>query len=158
MASPSYYTYASPLGPLTIATDGDALTHIAFGAASFEGQCKPSALTNMASTQLLQFLAGKRTSFDLPLNAEGTEFQKSVWREVSAIPYGETRTYAQVAAAVGNEKSTRAVGFANNRNPLPIVVPCHRVIGAGGKPIGYAGGLKIKEFLLELERVHSSQA
>lgn len=109
-------------------------------------------LINNASNQLNEYLNGKRATFDLPLNPEGTEFQKKVWTALREIPYGETRSYKQIAEAVGNSKASRAVGMANNKNPIMIFIPCHRVIGANGSLVGYAGGLDIKEKLLALEK------
>ena len=94
---------------------------------------------------------GKRKSFDLPLKPEGTEFQKKVWNALLDIPYGETRSYKDIAVAIGNPKACRAVGMANNRNPISIIIPCHRVIGANGSLVGYGGGLPIKIELLNLE-------
>lgn len=153
----NYFIYAMPLGRLTIVANESGLTQILFGPHSIEGAAKrPSALTNTAATQLQEYFAGKRRDFDLPLDPHGTEFQLKVWDQLKRIPYGETRTYAQVAEAVGSPKGFRAVGLANNKNPLPIVVPCHRVIGAGGKLVGYAAGIKIKRYLLELEGVDVS--
>ena len=153
----NYFIYAMPLGRLTIVANESGLTQILFGPHSIEGAAKrPSALTNTAATQLQEYFAGKRRDFDLPLDPHGTEFQLKVWEQLKRIPYGETRTYAQVAEAVGSPKGFRAVGLANNKNPLPIVVPCHRVIGAGGKLVGYAAGIKIKRYLLELEGVDVS--
>ena len=102
--------------------------------------------------QLNEYFAGARREFDLPLAAKGTAFQQTVWAQLRKIPYGEVRTYGQLAAALGNPKASRAVGSACHRNPLCIVVPCHRVIGADGSLTGYAEGLDIKEYLLELER------
>ena len=102
--------------------------------------------------QLNEYFAGVRREFDLPLAAKGTAFQQAVWAQLLKIPYGEVRTYGQLAAALGNPKASRAVGSACHRNPLCIVVPCHRVIGADGSLTGYAEGLDIKEYLLELER------
>jgi methylated-DNA-[protein]-cysteine S-methyltransferase len=101
--------------------------------------------------QLRAYFEGTAREFCLPLEMVGTDFQKRVWRELLAIPYGETRGYGQVAAAIGSPKAVRAVGAANGANPIPIVVPCHRVIGAGGKLVGYGGGLALKQRLLELE-------
>ncbi len=105
-----------------------------------------------ARDQLLEYLAGRRRDFDLPLDPEGTPFQKSVWEALRAIPWGTTRTYGQIAAAIGRPKAVRAVGQANNRNPIAIFIPCHRVVGADGALTGYAGGLDMKQKLLELER------
>lgn len=104
------------------------------------------------ATQLAEYFAGKRTSFDLPLDFQGTDFQKRVWQELLAIPFGETRSYADVARAIGRPRAYRAVGAANGRNPISIVAPCHRVVGTDGALTGFAGGLKAKELLLGLER------
>jgi methylated-DNA-[protein]-cysteine S-methyltransferase len=106
----------------------------------------------LAATQLQQYFSGRLREFHLPLDLRGTKFQMAVWRELEKIPYGETRSYAQIAAAIGKPKAVRAVGAANGANPIPIVVPCHRVIGSTGKLTGYGGGLPLKERLLELER------
>jgi methylated-DNA-[protein]-cysteine S-methyltransferase len=105
-----------------------------------------------ASTQLSQYFGGTRRSFDLDLAPQGTEFQTRVWAALAEIPYGETATYGEIAAQVGNPKASRAVGMANNRNPIALIIPCHRVIGSTGKLVGYGGGLPTKEFLLNLER------
>lgn len=157
ISEPNYFTYNTPVGTLTIASDGTALTHLLFGTHQFPGQNKPSELTNIAANQLQEYFAGKRTEFDLPLSPRGSEFQHEVWNELQNIPYGQTRSYKQVAAAIGNEKASRAVGMANNKNPLHIVVPCHRVIGSNGKSVGYAAGLRTKEFLLELEKKNAGR-
>lgn len=108
-------------------------------------------LMREAANQLQAYFGGKLRQFRIPLDIEGTEFQKRVWRQLEEIPYGETRSYAQIAAAIGRPAAVRAVGAANGRNPLAIVVPCHRVIGTGGKLTGYGGGLPLKKRLLELE-------
>jgi methylated-DNA-[protein]-cysteine S-methyltransferase len=113
--------------------------------------CKLSPLLKNAVKQLEEYFQGKRRDFDLPLEPEGTPFQKTVWSALQKIPFGETRTYQEIAKEIGNPKAARAVGGADNRNPLMIIVPCHRVIGANGSLVGYAGGLDIKRFLLELE-------
>jgi methylated-DNA-[protein]-cysteine S-methyltransferase len=105
-----------------------------------------------AETQLTEYFAGKRERFELPLVMRGTPFQRSVWELLLAIPFGETRSYGELAKQLGNPRATRAVGAANGRNPLSIVAPCHRVIGSTGKLTGFAGGLKAKEHLLRLER------
>lgn len=105
--------------------------------------------------QLEQYFAGKRKYFDLPLEMRGTPFQRRVWEALLAIPYGETRSYKDVAETIGSARAVRAVGGANNRNPLPIVVPCHRVIGANGSLVGYGGGMPIKVQLLRLEAQHA---
>ncbi len=108
-------------------------------------------LTDKAYNQLVEYFDGKRKCFDVPYKLIGTDFQKKVWAVLCTIPYGETRSYKDIAIAVGNEKASRAVGMANNKNPLHVLVPCHRVVGASGKLVGYAGGLDMKEFLLNME-------
>lgn len=113
---------------------------------------EPSALSNLAFAQICAYLRGQRKTFDFPYELHGTKFQKDVWEALRQIPYGQTRTYGQVAAEVGNPKAGRAVGMANHENPLMIVIPCHRVVGSDGKLVGYAGGLDMKKALLELER------
>lgn len=108
-------------------------------------------LMKQAEKELQEFQLGQRTQFTLPLNPQGTPFQKKVWAQLLEIPKGETRSYQEVANAIGNEKASRAVGMANNRNPIPVFIPCHRVIGKNGALVGYGGGLSIKETLLRLE-------
>ena len=115
-------------------------------------QIKETPLLIETEKQLTEYFNKTRTKFDLPLAPQGTEFMKSVWKELIQIPYGETRTYKQIAQKIGNEKASRAVGMANNKNPIPIIIPCHRVIGANNKLVGYALGLDKKEFLLNLEK------
>lgn len=151
----NYFVYAMPLGRLTIAANDKGITQILFGDVPLDLPRRPSALTNTAATQLQEYFAGKRRVFTVDLDPQGSEFQLRVWRELSKIPYGQTRTYADIAEAIGNPKAYRAVGMANNKNPLPIVLPCHRVIGTNGKLVGYAGGIKIKRYLLELEGADS---
>jgi methylated-DNA-[protein]-cysteine S-methyltransferase len=102
-------------------------------------------------TQLNEYFEGKRQNFDLPLDFIGTDFQKQVWKALLNIPFGETRTYLEIAAQIGNAKAVRAVGAANGKNPISIIAPCHRVIGANGKLVGFAGGLENKKILLEIE-------
>lgn len=111
-----------------------------------------SDLSELAKLQLQEYFEGERKIFDLPLDMRGTDFQKQVWAALCDIPYGETCSYKALACAIGNPKASRAVGMANNKNPVSIVVPCHRVIGADGKLVGYAGGLDIKSALLQLEK------
>lgn len=113
---------------------------------------KDTKLLLEAKKQLEEYFEGKRKAFDLPLEQKGTEFQKRVWKALEKIPYGETRTYKEVAKMVGNEKASRAVGMTNNKNNIPIIVPCHRVIGSNGKLVGYALGLDMKKYLLDLEK------
>ncbi len=111
-------------------------------------------LTDQAAAELEEYFDGKRKSFDFPYHMEGTAFQKKVWAELCRIPYGQTRTYKEIAEAVGHPKASRGVGMANHRNPISIVVPCHRVIGSNGALVGYAGGLSMKEALLSLEEAN----
>lgn len=113
---------------------------------------KETSLLKETEKQLLEYLEGKRKTFTVPLNPKGTKFMKEVWTALQEIPYGEVRTYGQIAQKVGNSKAARAVGMANHRNPIPIIIPCHRVIGSNGKLVGYALGMEMKEFLLNLER------
>ncbi|NYB74752.1 methylated-DNA--[protein]-cysteine S-methyltransferase [Sedimentibacter hydroxybenzoicus DSM 7310] len=111
-----------------------------------------SQLSDMAYEQICEYIKGRRKTFDFPYELHGTEFQKRVWNELCRIPYGETRTYKQVAEAAGNSKASRAAGAANGKNPIMIVIPCHRVIGTDGKLTGYAGGIELKKTLLNLEQ------
>lgn len=113
-------------------------------------------LLSMATIQLDEYLQGKRTTFSLPFKLTGTPFQLAVWKELQNIPYGQTTSYKEIAQKINKPKAYRAVGMANNKNPLPIIIPCHRVIGSNGKLIGYAGGLKLKNYLLELEQSHTN--
>ncbi len=152
------YTYfESPIGPLLIAGDAQAVTRISFPkdgrAVRPEAEWTESAKgpVGEAIRQLREYFSGRRRDFDLPLAPEGTEFQQSVWRRLQEIPYGATISYGELAKRVGNANASRAVGAANGKNPLPIVVPCHRVIGANGKLVGFGGGLPIKQALLEIE-------
>ena len=140
------------IGMLTLTCDGEALQSIEFGKIQREGVLwEEVGLLEAAKRELLEYLEGRRREFDLPLKPEGTEFQKRVWKALLTIPYGETRSYGQIAAQIGNPKACRAVGMANHKNPLPIVIPCHRVIGSGGSLVGYGGGLDRKVWLLKLE-------
>ncbi len=111
-------------------------------------------LIKEAAEQLNEYLLGYRKSFDLRINPQGTQFQKKVWEALRAIPYGETRSYKQIAQAVGNDKASRAVGMANHNNPIMCIIPCHRVIGANGQLVGFGAGLSIKEQLLDLEKTN----
>ena len=113
---------------------------------------KDTPLISSAKRQLDEYFQGKRKSFDLPLAPSGTQFQQKVWNALCTIPYGETRSYKEIAAQIQNPKGCRAVGMANNRNPIMIIIPCHRVIGSNGSLVGYAGGLDIKQWLLAHEK------
>ncbi len=118
---------------------------------------RKTALTDRVYRQLTDYFSGRRQTFDFPYQLRGTDFQRAVWRELLKIPYGETRSYKDIAQAIGRPKAYRAVGMANNKNPLSIVVPCHRVIGSNGQLIGYAGGLASKKALLALEAADNKQ-
>ena len=149
--------FDSPVGKLVVAADDSGgICHVLFeqnrhdAAGRQHWRRDPGALTH-ARAQLLAFLAGERNDFDLPLAAVGTPFQMKVWEALSTIPFAHTRSYADIARQVGSPAAVRAVGSANGRNPLPIVVPCHRVIGSNGRLTGFGGGLPAKQFLLQLE-------
>ena len=142
----------TPVGKLCIGEEDGYITRVTWNHIPVEFVLEETELILCCKQQIDEFFAGERKAFDLPLAPMGTEFQKKVWAALEEIPYGETRTYGEIAAAVGNPKAARAVGMANNRNPIAIIIPCHRVVGANGKLVGYAGGMERKMFLLELER------
>lgn len=153
MSKPLNYQYLkTPVGSLRLVSNGHALLRIEFeNHRGTDGQqCDDAVLTETAC-QLKQYFAGRRRSFSLPLAASGTQFQRQVWTALEKIPFGEVRSYQDIASAIGNPKAVRAVGAANGRNPIPIIVPCHRVIGSNGRLTGFAGGLPAKQRLLELE-------
>ena len=142
----------SPLGPLCLTQEEGSLVSLQFCPAVPQDIPGPTPLLAEAQRQLEEYFAGARTSFDLPLAPHGTSFQQAVWGALLDIPYGETRSYGQIAAAVGRPKASRAVGGACHCNPIAIIVPCHRVVGASGSLTGYAGGLDLKAALLALEQ------
>jgi methylated-DNA-[protein]-cysteine S-methyltransferase len=147
------FCYQTPLGKIVIIENGQAITGVIFGEVLPEGvNCRETALIKRASQELQEYLAGTRESFDLPLQPEGTDFQQKVWKALQEIPYGAVCSYQDIARAIGNDKACRAVGGANNKNPIAIIIPCHRVIGANGSLVGYGGGLPLKRKLLELEK------
>ncbi len=143
----------TPIGRLCLLSNGAQLVKIEFeGSYSTNDALELSdAVLAACAAQLTAYFAGKRRRFELPLAAQGTPFQQSVWDALADIPYGELRSYRDIARSIGNPAAVRAVGAANGRNPLPIVVPCHRVIGSNGTLTGFAGGLEVKKYLLELE-------
>jgi methylated-DNA-[protein]-cysteine S-methyltransferase len=145
---------ASPLGTLVLKSDGQSITVVSFSEIELQKSNSCEVLDD-CKKQLDSYFAGQRMVFDLPLNPEGTDFQKRVWDELLRIPYGENITYMELAIRLGDVKAIRAVGTANGRNPLAIIIPCHRVIGAGNKLTGYAGGIWRKKLLLELEMKHN---
>jgi len=158
----SQTTVPSPIGPLTILASEVGIAgihmeeHRHFSPPT-ETTAPASPYLDLAVRQVAEYFAGTRTTFDLPLDPAGTPFQRAVWSALSTIPHGETRSYAQIAAQIGNPKGVRAVGLANGRNPISIVVPCHRVIGKNGTLTGYGGGLERKRFLLDLERPRANR-
>lgn len=148
------YTYPTIIGSVTFGERDGAISYITTSDVKEEYIVGETRLIQQAFEQLQEYLEGKRQTFCFPINPKGTPFQEQVWNALRNIPYGETRSYKQIAEVIGNPKAVRAVGMANNRNPLLIVNPCHRVIGADGRLVGYAAGLSLKEFLLELERTN----
>ncbi|RKD21006.1 [Fe-S]-binding protein [Ammoniphilus oxalaticus] len=163
-----YEVMSSPIGPITVAATERGICHVCFGSGptvfeelgkwakklldSYRLIGQQTEWTRQAVEQLDQYFDGKRTEFTVPMDLYGTDFQKKVWRQLQNIPYGQVHAYKDVAVAVGSPKAVRAVGGANNRNPLSIFIPCHRVIGANGSLVGYGGGLEIKTYLLDFEK------
>ena len=148
------YCYDSPIGPIYIAESEAAITDLTMRPVSNSTE-KETPLISLAIEMLSEYFEGKRKDFDgLPINLIGTEFQRKAWNALLTIPYGQTRSYKQQAEAVGNAKASRAVGAANGKNPISIIVPCHRVIGSDNALVGYAGGLDVKKTLLDLERFY----
>jgi len=146
--------YTSDIGKIGIADNGSAITNLYFehDAVGDDAIIYETELLKKAGQQLQEYFAGERKAFSLPLAPQGTGFMQQVWHSLQSIPYGETRSYEKIAKNIGNEKACRAVGMANNRNPIPIFIPCHRVIGKNDKLTGYRAGLRIKTYLLELEK------
>lgn len=144
--------FDTPLGPMALEEDGGAIVRLHLPGQLVPGPAgRETPLLCRGRRELLEYLAGERRTFDLPLRPRGTPFQRRVWQALEDIPYGQTRTYAQIARAVDSPRGFRAVGMANHHNPIPILIPCHRVVGSGGALTGYAGGLELKKALLELE-------
>ncbi len=155
-----YYSYlASPIGDLLLAGDGESLHLLGFPEGKMRTRHQDlwrpdDTAFGEVKSQLNAYFAGEPQDFDLPLAPQGTAFQMSVWKALTTIPYGGTRSYGEIAAQVGNPKASRAVGAANGQNPIPIIIPCHRVIGSTGKLTGFGGGLPTKVALLNLEQRH----
>lgn len=143
--------YQSPIGPLYIAEEEGAITHLLFSPPAGDGDLGESPLLKACAQQLTAYFDGSLQTFDLPLNPRGTAFQKRVWQALQTIPYGETWSYKALAEKAGSPRGFRAVGLANNRNPISILIPCHRVVGISGGLTGYGGGLDNKAYLLTLE-------
>lgn len=149
----NYFCYDTEIGKIKISEKDGKIIGLGFSEYKKEDEVeKETELIKKACTQLKEYLSGKRTDFDIEIEMMGTEFQKKVWKELLNIPYGETRSYKDIAIAIGNEKACRAIGNANNKNPIAIIVPCHRVVGSNGSMTGYAGGIDIKEKLLKIEK------
>lgn len=146
----NYFIYETRVGKITIIGENDCVTGVLFGERPL-GEMKETPLIRKTYGQLCEYFDGKRKVFDIPLNFKGTDFQKKVWHALTTIPYGKTWSYKELAVAIGNEKACRAVGMANNKNPIAIIVPCHRVVGSNGKLVGYAAGLDVKQILLNIE-------
>ncbi len=148
----SVFYYDSDIGKIGIAEDDSFITNVFFENGNLNDFIiNETPLIKEAHKQIEEYLKGERKSFDLPIFPSGTEFQQRVWNALKNIPYGKTVSYKDIAIEIGNEKACRAVGMANNRNPISIIIPCHRVIGKNGKLVGYGGGLHVKEYLLKLE-------
>ena len=145
------FYYDSDIGKIGIAEENSFITNVFFGDELKDFTINETPIMKEAHNQIEEYLKGERKYFDLPISPSGTKFQQRVWDALKTIPYGKTVSYKDIAITVGNEKACRAVGMANNRNPISIIIPCHRVIGKNGKLIGYGGGLAIKEYLLRLE-------
>ncbi len=158
-------TIESPVGPITLIASDVALVSLSWGEdlSEFAAHLRPghggkrNPLLTASATQLKEYFIGKRTLFDIPLAPNGTEFQKRVWQQLLKIPYGQYITYGEQARRLGQPKSARAVGAANGKNPIGIIIPCHRVLGASGCLTGFAGGLETKRQLLAIEGVHVSR-
>lgn len=149
----SFAFYQTSLGWFRIGSVENAVTRVDFAKESKKSpQTKPSSLCEETFQQMREYLAGIRQKFTVPIQFHGTDFQIKVWKALCDIPYGETRSYQDIAVAVGRPKAARAVGAANHRNPIAIIVPCHRVIGSHGALVGYASGVERKKFLLDLEQ------
>ena len=155
----------SPIGRLRLVATDQGLSHLLFDqqvgedleSAGDEVEADDHPVLAAATAQLAEYFAGRRQEFDIPLDLSGTEFQRAAWSALANVPFGETRSYRQQAEAIGRPKAVRAIGAANGRNPVPIVLPCHRIVGSDGSLTGYGGGLPIKEFLLNHEQAQSQK-
>jgi len=147
-----HYMEKTPVGVLSLAEENGKIVSIDFGHIEMgEAEVKATPILKQAVRELEEYFAGKRQRFEVVFAVPGTEWQKKVWRALCAIPYGEVRSYRDIAEAAGNPKACRAVGGANHKNPIPIIIPCHRVVGADGSMVGFGGGIDIKEKLLRIE-------
>jgi methylated-DNA-[protein]-cysteine S-methyltransferase len=150
-----FITIETPIGILKLSSDEVYLKSIDFDAEFVEDMADIPDILIIARKQMEEYFSGQRQQFDLPVDPEGTEFQHRVWEKVSAVSFGSTKTYVDIAWELKSENSSRAVGMANGRNPIPIIIPCHRIIGKNGKMTGYAGGLETKKWLLLHEQKYS---
>ncbi len=152
-----FFYYETEIGAIGIRENGAAITHLGFASdlPTENALCEETALTKLAASELMAYFAGAIRCFSLPLAPKGTEFQKKVWQALCQIPYGETKSYKEIAEMIGHRKAFRAVGMANHHNPIMIVIPCHRVIAADGGLGGYGGGLPLKIKLLTLEKSYN---
>ena len=157
----SYLIVESPIGQLRVTANEQAITHIEFpqrwSDALFTGPYEQTPLLMAAAKQLAAYFAGEIDRFELPLAPKGTEFQRRCWAQLQGLPFGKVSSYGEIAKAIGQEKAVRAVGAANGRNPIPIVIPCHRVIGSNGSLTGFGGGIETKRWLLEHEASHRAK-
>lgn len=147
-----YYTFVSNVGEITVTSDENYIKAVHFGRSEYETKLTP--LISEAVNQLREYFKGDRKIFTVPLKPDGTDFQQKVWKALTEIPYGQTISYGEIAEKIGKPGGARAVGNANNKNPIAIIIPCHRVIGANGSLTGYAAGLNIKKQLLSLEKFY----
>lgn len=146
------FSYETIIGKIYIAEENNKITNISY--INILAEEKQTQLIKKTYDELCQYLKGERTNFDIPISPKGSQFQQKVWQTVSSIPYGETRSYKDIANLIGAPKSSRAVGMANKKNPIVIIIPCHRVIGTNNSLIGYNGGTSLKKKLLEIEKVN----
>jgi len=152
------FFYNTTIGRIGIVENDNSIIEVYFDkeVELHDAKEKETPILKEAGKQLQEYFQGNRKTFDLPFAPIGTEFQIKVWKALQTIPYGETRSYGEIAKSIGNPKAARAIGMANNKNPIAIFIPCHRVIGANGKLVGYGGGLHIKECLLNIEKENTN--
>ncbi len=148
----SYYDYRTPYGRITIGVSGKAISAVQLGKVELEGAYRPSDLANTCATELLEYFAGLRRTFDLPLKPAGSDFQRRVWRALGTIPYGQTRTSSDIARAIARPESFRMVGTAVRSNPIAVLIPAHRIVGANGRTPGADKPARMRAALLEMER------
>ena len=153
----SFYNYEG-VGRLGIGVESERITDLHFERSSISTsglRLEETSLHRETSRQLEEYFSGRRKIFDLPLAPKGTDFQRRCWEALLQVPYGETRSYGDIARSIGSPGGFRAVGMANNRNPIAVIIPCHRIIGSDGKLVGFGGGLDVKAFLLDMERKYA---